>query len=204
MINLFVNYYQSDNPQRQKEFDTCLERNVHNSKIDFVCVIGEFVPLSHSKLILITTAKTPTFSELFNYANEYNAGLSVDITRIYSVIANSDIYFEDFLKLPKEQECFALLRWNVDLNGQVTLYGGKEKANSQDCWIFKGLIKPTEANFCMGYPGCDNRLAYELERAGYSVLNPALSFKSYHLHQNRTPIVKERIPLPYKFLFPTE
>ncbi len=34
----------------------------------------------------------------------------------------------------------------------------------------------------MGKLGCDNRLAHELEKAGYTVVNPSLTVQCWHLH----------------------
>jgi hypothetical protein len=61
----------------------------------------------------------------------------------------------------------------------------------------------------MGVAGCDNRLAYELEQAGFIVINPSLSIKTYHLHltniRNNINEVGQNIiiiPPPYKMVIP--
>ena len=38
------------------------------------------------------------------------------------------------------------------------------------------------SDFNLGIPGCDNRIAWELYRAGYKLINPASKIKSYHYH----------------------
>jgi hypothetical protein len=60
----------------------------------------------------------------------------------------------------------------------------------------------------MGIAGCDNRLAYELQEAGFQVYNPSKTIQTFHLHDIpiRTFVenVIERIPPPYLLLPPTE
>ena len=80
---------------------------------------------------------------------------------------------------------------------------------SQDVWVFKGHIKPElKADFPLGVPRCDNRLLYELQEAGYSVLNPAFSIKSYHIHKGQRALVYSEgdnlhnIKPPYGYLYP--
>lgn len=204
MINLFINYYQTDNSRHQQEIDTCLARNLENHHIDLIFGIAESLPVSHPKLIFIQSATIPTFSDFFALANGYNYNLSSNIDGIYSVFANADIYFGEFPKLPGPNECFALLRWEEERDGHAAIFSenNQPRADSQDVWIFKGLIKPLAADFYMGHPGCDNRLAYELEVAGYKVTNPALTFKTYHLHNYRQDTEKTAVPPPYRLLTP--
>jgi hypothetical protein len=48
----------------------------------------------------------------------------------------------------------------------------------QDAWIFKSpMIKPhankeLNIDFPLGYPGCDNRVAWEFRNIGLHVINP--------------------------------
>ena len=83
------------------------------------------------------------------------------------------------------------------------------KNSSQDVWIFKGPIKPNlKADFPLGVPRCDNRLLYELQEAGYTVLNPAFSIKAYHIHKGQRELVYTeadnvyQIPPPYRYKYP--
>jgi hypothetical protein len=55
----------------------------------------------------------------------------------------------------------------------------------------------------MGIPGCDNRIAYELNRAGYRLCNPATKVQSIHYHESdihnynhETP----KVPRPYLYI----
>lgn len=151
----------------------------------------------------------PTFSELFELCE----------ADTINVVANSDLYYgPEFVKLlkknpPTPKMCYALSRWDVDTTGSATLWNNHD---SQDSFIFQG--KPLiDAPFTQGRGGCDNRLVWLLEEAGYTVLNPSKTLKSYHLHlvDYRSYITGEkgpgrggqkvdRIPGPYGFAKPCE
>ena len=54
---------------------------------------------------------------------------------------------------------------------------------SQDAWIFTPPIpKKICADFTLGCPGCDNRIAAEFNKAGWILSNPSKLIKCYHLH----------------------
>lgn len=122
----------------------------------------------------------PTFKDFFNAINKVTEPTDINI------IANSDIYFEyinsdNFIRLT-HNDCLALSRWDVQPDGSAVHYNN---SGSQDTWIFRGAIKMVEgANFTQGIPGCENKLAYLLQQAGYTVTNPSLSIKTYHLHNS--------------------
>ncbi len=68
------------------------------------------------------------------------------------------------------------------------------------------MVKNIDANFTAGLWGCDNRLLYEIEKAGYKVSNPSLSIVTVHLHEidNRNPQRTNinTVPPPYKTITP--
>lgn len=147
----------------------------------------------------------PTFSDMFALCEP----------RMVNVIANSDIYFDaegvELLGVMSMDDCYALSRWNVDEHGNATPYRLRD---SQDAWAFCGMPS-FAADFPLGVPGCDNRIAKLFLDAGYSVKNPCRSVKAYHLHnvQWRSYLVNpdgrarggdkiERVPGPYHFVDP--
>lgn len=156
----------------------------------------------------------PRFNELFDLCGE----------DMLNVIANADIFFDqdgiDLLRsvAPGPRTCYVLSRWDVDKDGKATLWDHRDSA---DVWIFNGKPQGIDAGyyhnangevkaFTMGVAGCDNRLQWLIEMAGYKVFNPSKSIKAYHLHnvQWRSYLVNpdgtarggdkiERIPPPY-------
>lgn len=158
-MNLFINTYTDKNEERNNELIKCLELNkLNNPSFNIYELTGR-----------------PTFKDFFNIIN------SVTLPTDINIIINSDIYLpEGFNVNPEANDCFALSRWDVQPDGSAIHYNN---SGSQDTWIFRGAIKMVEgANFFLGVPGCDNKIAYLLQQAGYRVTNPSLSIKTYHLH----------------------
>jgi hypothetical protein len=198
MVNLYTSYYQDKDPKRQKELLYCLKKNIENPLIDniFLIVEGEVKLPINGKLIIIE-ANRPTYRNFFDLIND-----TVTSPNDFSILANTDIYFNDTLQLIdlREKQCIALSRWDKRKDG-LRLHNERY---SQDTWIFKGKIRNVRfCDFFMGIPGCDNRIAYELNRAGYRLFNPAYSIQSIHYHQSdlhnydhNTP----KIPKPYLYV----
>lgn len=183
MLRLFTTAYPEPSPARRAEYAECLARNLALSEIDELLVFAESgveggLPRD-SKLVTRSVGSRPNYADFFAWINEL-AGPD-DI----SIIANSDIYFDSGLRLVKavdsRDQCFALSRWDVLENGKFRLF---EHGDSQDCWIFRGPVHPVRGDFPLGVYDCDNKIAWELEAAGYRVINPSLSLRTYHLHRS--------------------
>jgi hypothetical protein len=198
MVNLYTSFYQDKDAKRQKELLHCLKKNIENPLIDniFLIVEGEVKLPINGKLIIIE-ANRPTYRNFFDLIND-----TVTSPNNISILANTDIYFNDTLQLIdlKEKQCIALSRWDKRKDG-LRLHNERY---SQDTWIFKGKIRNVRfCDFFMGIPGCDNRIAYELNRAGYRLFNPSNAIQSIHYHQSdlhnydhNTP----KIPKPYLYV----
>lgn len=207
MIRLFTNYYEDKNPQRNREILECLSRNTHNENIfhiHFLCDDLSFQYESTERYAVRMMEQRPTFSDFFSIANETCQRGDI------AIISNSDIFFDETIKLAeniKENECYALSRWDVKANGMAIPF---HRHDSQDVWIFRTPIKEIPgADLNLGKAGIDNRIAYLLKQNGYKVTNPCKSIHAFHLHLSgiRNYIVGnkvERIPGPYEMVIPTE
>lgn len=182
---LFISYYRDKHPTRQNELEHCLIKNIENPEIDHIFIMLEGMisdfPVFHNKIPKITVwedCQRPTYQTLFNAANAIMGD-----QEIITIFANTDIYFDETLKRLEDirpNMCFALSRWDVAPDGSTKLHN---EQYSQDVWIFRGKIRTLRvADFCLGIPGCDNRIAYEIFKAGYTILNPSKTIKSYHYH----------------------
>lgn len=179
---LFISYYRDKYPTRQMELEKCLLKNIENEHIDKIFVLLEgkkedFPELNYDKLVVFEDTGRPNYRHFFNVMNALSREGDV------CILANTDIYFDDTIQLAdrlNENSCFALSRYDIKPDGFANLHN---EQYSQDVWIFRGKIK--KVNYCdfhLGVPGCDNRIAYELHKAGYTVTNPALSLRAYHYH----------------------
>jgi hypothetical protein len=208
---LFTTYYQPKSAERKAEYDFCIEKNKVSSIDKIYLLVEKQDEEAASKLgvEVIVVPQRPTFKDFFDFVSKPEFSDSINI------IANTDIFFlnmqqidSNLHRLIKGETCFALTRHDYHHNRPSHLF---DRIDSQDTWIFNGnqlLDKVQEIDFTMGVGGCDNRLARELARAGFKVLNPSKSILTFHLHdvdirtfvQNETPVV----PPPYLLLHPTE
>lgn len=206
MIRLFSSQYPEANPIRAAELQTCLNTNLAIHYIDEVVLLLEqacVAPPSHVKLRTRRNDARPTYNKFLRWAQELLPSKS-DLT----IIANSDIYFDENLaalaEALKPGQCAALSRWDIQPDGSATLF---DRNDSQDAWVFKGPLRDVLADFPVGTPRCDNRFLYELQRAGYQVINPAFSIRAYHLHAGqRAEYQSEKrehfVDPPYAYLWP--
>lgn len=182
-INLFIQIYKSDNPERQKELDTCLKNN-RSLNINGVPYFN-----------IIEISERLTFNEMFKLTEQYPDRINI--------ITNSDIYFNETIlqtRFLKDNECLALSRW--DVNGTTAVLF--DRKDSQDVWIFNGAVKCNGGNYYLGIPGCDNKIAFELKQSGYVVNNPSKSIHALHLHNTnyRTYTPNDRLLEPFHFIKP--
>lgn len=160
-VRLFYNYYTNANPERQKEIDLCLQKNIDNSLLD---------------IIVLDCEERPTYNFFFEKINKL-AGEN-DI----SIFCNSDIFFDNTILSAINigaKDMYALSRWEWKTDGKVELRNLK---NSQDAWIVRGKVEGVNGDIKLGTYYCDNRIAYEFNKAGYKVSNPCKSVKAYHIH----------------------
>jgi hypothetical protein len=206
-IQLYTTYYNEKKEARQLELLTCLENNLNNTAVTSVTVFNEGGDLSQfalRKLTVVNITQRPTYQDFINYINTHTGEEDIHI------IANTDIYFDKHIgvlqHLNLKNTCLALSRWDTTETKKPKLYNHND---SQDVWIFKGTIHhDLFADFPLGVPRCDNRLMYELKKAGYSMLNPAFSIKSYHIHKGQRALVYTeddnvyKIAPPYRYKYP--
>lgn len=204
-IILLTPYYSEHFVPRKKELDDCLALNVCNpliSKIILVCdeTVPEQLSFGFDKVTMHRLGKRATFSDMF-----YRIAPKYVTNEDIVIIANSDIYFDKTLSKLKyidwEKEiALALSRWDK-VNGKWECY---PTWDSQDVWVFKGAIKPMFAEFNLGLAGCDNRIAYEIDNAGYWIFNPSKEIVCRHIHETnyRTYDRSNVVSQPYKLLMP--
>src|SRR5210317_1317842 len=131
-ITLFTSYYQ-DTPERQAELDLCLKNNLNNPLIDRVVILGD--KYDHPKAVCIEHDR-PTYADFFKLANQVGSE--------YSILANSDIYFDGSLSklfgVGFHNTFLAISRHDIK-GGRRVLFdasGWGRKGWSQDAWIWKG------------------------------------------------------------------
>ena len=200
MVRLFTSVYSESRPERRAEYLLALSRNLACPAIDGVFIIaegGEDSLPGSAKLSVRPIRRRPTYEDFFAWANELAQPDDI------SIIANSDISFDATIGAAthalEAHGCYALARWEDD--------GLFERNDSQDSWVFRGRITGVAAAFPVGVPRCDNRLLYELQSAGYRVLNPAMTIVSRHHHAGQRGEYSDMnqgdfVEPPYRYMWP--
>jgi hypothetical protein len=180
MVNLFTTFYNEKDLVRGIELLDCLTLNIDCKVINKIHIWlenMEDISIKSDKIIIIPAASRPRYNDFFNVINKVSNSNDINI------IANTDIFFKDDFEIIKhldlENKCFTLTRWDIKEDFEAEFLG---RVDSQDVWIFKGKIKDIDGNFYLGSLGCDNKIAYEIQKAGYNISNPSLTVRSYHLH----------------------
>jgi hypothetical protein len=172
LMILIQQRYVSTDPARQAELESARASN-------------ERCHLLTRTVAVEGAAKRWTFADLFELAAR-------DFPGQICAIANSDISFDASLAaveplLSRPSVLVALTRWDDDtapsMEGRVDPVTWRFYSQSQDAWIFRaGALPSFHADFQLGVPRCENRLAFEAARAGIVIRNPALSIKARHHH----------------------
>jgi hypothetical protein len=195
-------YYKSDNEERPKEIKQRLINNFNNKYIDKIYLLNDkiydlsFIEGYQYKIIQYVVDNDNKKRLGFDYAINY---INNNFKDIITILSNSDIYFDETLKelvnYDFEKKFLAISRYNNNI-----LYN---KASSQDTWIFKPKvnINLSDCDFKFDILGCDNRIAYIFMKAGYKVLNPSKTIKTYHLHNSNFRTNKEIKQLKGWFYF---
>jgi hypothetical protein len=207
MFHLITTYYKSIEPEREAENLECLKENINNPLIEHIHLFlqGSNYPKIldiDKKVNYISFGKRPFFSDLFGFAN------NLENNKI-KVVANSDIYFNESIEKASEAlkkwDVLALTRWDRLENENLEFYNNYK---SQDAWIFRKKLQNYIGEYHIGRHGCDNKLIYEMKKAGYKLNNPSLSIIAIHLHISnlRSYFLDpsyERVDGPYDYLLPT-
>lgn len=208
MTSLFLSHYSEPDAARQAELCSALARNLENPLIDAVWLLDEkgsvCVDVAEApKIRQIPCLKRPGFDQFFEAIALHSGENDINI------LANSDIFFDESLSVAAgigADDCYALSRWDTD-DVEPILFNTPD---SQDAWIFRGpprraLIEASRS-FAPGVGGCDNRLAYEFEKAGYRVSNPSKSIRALHLHKSGvrrwSKDHADLVPRPYLLVTP--
>ena len=190
-IWVITQFFKHRDNKRFNEIKECLIKNCECPYIDKIVLINEkdysdeYKKISGaSKIQQVVSGNRLTYSDFLKYVHDEVPN------NVFTILCNADIYFGESLldlwKINMEDKMLGLLRWDVDTEGDAKIFG--PRADSQDSWIFlSDSIKSrkwdySKFNFQLGQPGCDNAFAGHILRQRFLISNPAVNFKTYHLH----------------------
>jgi hypothetical protein len=198
---LFTQFFSSSAKKRNQELRECLRRNLKCRWVDRVVLLNErdestawasFLPKDTVKIEQHVIGRRLTYADfLQEVVRRYPHGSGLDAI---VALANADIYFGEELaeawRIQWEDRAVCLLRWDDEGNGpaRARLFG--PRADSQDTWMFSAASVAArrwpwkDVDIPLGKPGCDNAILYPLLQQRFLLSNPALSLKTYHLHNS--------------------
>jgi hypothetical protein len=208
-VYLIQQYFESPTQKRQQELDQVLKENIKCDYVDKIILLNEKkynLPKS-DKIEQIVIGKRLTYLDVMKHIKN-------SVPRdVYVIFSNSDIYFDSTLcalySLEMEKKFLSLLRYDVEPNGESKLFG--PRPDSQDAWILWSSsvdFEPSEDDFdfSFGISGCDNAVNVSMLRKRFIVANPALTIKTYHVHNSnvRTYVRSAVVDKPvFLYLTPT-
>jgi hypothetical protein len=182
-------------------------RNLECDSIGGVFILDEGsdnLAIGHPRLTIQRVRARPTYADFFAWINDISGDDDV------SIVANADIWFDRQLELFNRWSlptnvALALSRWKISDSDGAKFY---PRNDSQDSWVFRGHVRPVRSDYAVGVPRCDNRLVSELRNAGYEVLNPSYSLRSFHVHSASrgtygTGFRPGYVSPPYGYVWPT-
>ena len=182
-MNLLVNYFKSKSKNRNAEYLFALNKNIANEHIKriflFVEEQSDCEGIESEKVTFVEVDVRPTFQDIINYTNKELKGETC-------IISNTDIFMDDTLRHVENNNIqglfFLLTRWDVKPDGTIEFYDKNNKGWTQDTYIYQSPIDIKDADFFVGLPGQENRLAFLAHEAGLNVINPSLLVIIKHFH----------------------
>ena len=204
MFNIVTTHYNSGNEDRQKEINNCLILNSKHASIETIYLLNDriypldFIP-NRRKIVQIVVDANNSLRLGYDCAIRF---LNENLKRKKFILTNSDIYFDETLRLlvgyDFSNTVLAISRYE---NGVLF-----DRDDSQDTLIGLSPLRVDYSllNFKFGTPGCDNRIAHIIKHAGYEIINPSKTIRSHHLHASnfRTYSDSDRVEGDY-LLVPT-
>ena len=183
---LYTQYYRARTPDRQAELDHCLRSNLQHPALDQVVVLSEpdAPALPGPARMAVQQLEQ---AERLTYANWMQL-LRQEADAI-GILINADIALAEGFEqleavLNTPETALALSRYNPQADGQPARLN-KFTHWTQDTWALRSDAPISDSllyasGFPIGYPGCDNRIAYVLWSHGLAVKNPCYHLETLH------------------------
>lgn len=198
-IDLYVNYYNSRQPERQEEIKKCLDANINNHFISHVYVItfeyDQYIQEISSKyknvrVIHLYDDIRLTYGDYIRYIKDYGDDNSI------SIFANIDIIFDETIKdlrlFTCDNQFICISRLEFNQNNQWQHINNPHQ--SQDAWCVKNSslssfdfnLLNEISNIRLGSPRCDMKIAALFFIYGWNVINPCKFINIKHAHSTKS------------------
>lgn len=181
---VYSQYYRTRTPDRQLEIDECLRRNLNHPGISRMVLFCESdappLPEGTVPVEVVSSDERITYAEWFRWVKRQGSGIGL--------LLNADIYLDEGLEhltatCNGPDTFLALTRYNP---GHAGFHLNDYPHWTQDVWGVRADAELPESllyasSFPLGFPGCDNRIAYVMWSHGFRVRNPCYHMRSVHL-----------------------
>ncbi|MBR8828001.1 MAG: glycosyltransferase [Gomphosphaeria aponina SAG 52.96 = DSM 107014] len=202
-IVLITTLYDEKREERCYEYSQCLLKNLKSNQFSKIVVLFEgydhecqkkdqcfmasnlqFLQNKYSELVEVHNIdQRPTYDDILDFAGN-------NLQNKIVIISNADIYFDESLskihKIDFDKNVIVLSRRELNHNSEMIRNSDNGLPNylSADVWGFKiPLNKDFRGNYQIGTFFCDSFFNNQLYlSSNYSVYNPCLTIKAYHLH----------------------
>ncbi|MEI2418989.1 6-hydroxymethylpterin diphosphokinase MptE-like protein, partial [Arthrospira platensis SPKY2] len=188
-IVLFTPYYKDKHRARQDELIYCLQKNIDCPEIERIVLLiddGHEPELQSPKIEIVRLSSRATYLDWVRLTeNRFSDRISV--------LANTDIYLDGSISRLREilsanANAFVALSRHDKEGSQETLH--QNPYQSQDVWAVYGKYGFTaslknDLRIPLGFPRCDNKVAYLFSVHGAKVYNPCHDIKIVHVHETQ-------------------
>ncbi len=210
---LLVGMYRDPVPNRRKEYSECFISNAKNELIDAIYLFVESekddwetylaetpdlaLAVKSEKVTVFYPHRRMTFGEYLRHSNYCQSSPSEAIVHI---LANADIYFDGTLSLIEGLPFNGFFYCMTRTDGGVLYNRGFQ---SHDVWMWSPPVKFDQANFCVGFHGCDGAFAHLAAAAGLKTRNVGGEIHCIHHHESRVRRYSTYVGGPFLDVFPT-
>ena len=180
----YTQYYRCKTADRQREIDECLRHNLNHPGIRKLVLFKESdappLPQATVDLEVVESNTRITYAEWFRWVKRQGSGIAL--------LLNADLYLDEGLEhlaatFDTPETFLALTRYNP---GHAGFHLNDYPHWTQDVWGVRADAELPESllyasGFPLGFPGCDNRIAYVMWSHGFRVRNPCYHVRSVHL-----------------------
>jgi hypothetical protein len=197
-IRLYTSFFIHPNIERRAEYEVCIRGNSFLEQHVFVDTpeAEMWIRTNVPSAVIHKIESFPTFKMLFAAGEK----------GYINIIANADILLTDTVfrlrQMDLENTALCIARWEEP---KPSFIAPLLDVASQDVWVWRDVFKcPDAVDFRLGTPGCDNRIAGEMELAGYKVINNLYDIVTLHKHAtNIRSYPPLAVPPPYLCIKPS-
>ena len=193
MINWITSFYLTNNIERQREVDKCLQKNIENSLIKKIYLFVDdkkaykylIDNFNIDKIKYYILNRLTLYSDLFRCANTY-------CKNQICMISNNDIWLGevksmDLVENFEKNMVYALTRHEYNLEPKLQNLKSTKLGGSADSFLFHSPV-PNEIINYMHFPqnvwGSENVVMFELWYKNYKLYNPCYNIIIIHEHKN--------------------